>query len=360
MASIYQFNSGILGTLLRAHSPLEIPTLDIQNLDQAYEFVKAYGFDLKDDHDREKLWDYYRRALSFIQSELLSAGEKVPALLSEPGQLKDLAYLLIYASTEDSRPESLKAWSCAILRVIHVLCHVDNDLFTVYSKQIQDQILKPFQDAIFDDPVSGPQLGGPMEPERIPLKKFEVKAFKSSDSSILKLLAKREAIAFGILDKVGVRFITKSQFDVFRVIRYLVDKSLVSFPHVVMGQAHNNLYPFNLFLEVMETLPSDRTMPSEEIDKLLRDKLMSDANRAEFLEKPNLFSSREYRFIKFISRRLVRVKSGDQVISFFYPFEVQLIDYHTHMQNLAGPSAHEEYKNRQRQRARYRILGDPK
>ena len=358
MASIYQFNPRILGTLLRAQSPLEIPTLDIQNLDQAYEFVKAYGFDLKEEHDRNKLWDYYKRALNFIRGELLEEGEKIPDLLANTGELKDLAYLLIYASTEDSRPESLKRWSCAILRVIHVLCHIDNDLFTVYSREIQDQILKPFQDYIFDDPVTGPQLGGPLEPDRIPLKKFEVKAFKTSDSSILKLLAKREAIAFGILDKVGVRFITKTQFDVFRVIRFLVDKSLLSFPHVVTGQAHNNLYPFNLFLEVMETLPSDRALPSEEVDRLLLEKLMADPTRAEFLEKPNAFSSRDYKFIKFISRRLIRVRLGEQEFSFFYPFEVQLIDYPTHLRNLAGPSAHQEYKNRQRDKARHRIFGE--
>ena len=294
---------------------------------------------------------------SVYQLRSVEPGETIPEELADPKALKDLRYLLIYASTQDSRPDGLRRWSCAILRVMHVLAHVDNDLFTSYSRQIQEQILRPFHDFVFDDPASGVQLGAQGDIERIPLKKFEIKSFKTSDSSILKLLAKREAIAFGILDKVGVRFITKTVYDVFRVMSFLVEKSIVSFPHVVTGQANNTIYPASMFGEVMNALPKDRTLSAEEIDQLLQQKLANEKSTAEFIEKPNDFSSQNYRFIKFISRRLIRIQECEKALSFFYPYEVQLMDYETHVQNLSGASAHDEYKNRQRQAARERVLG---
>lgn len=342
---------------LSEHSALEIPDLGLRSLDQVSDFIRAYGFDLKNEADSEKLWDYYRRAISFISSELLTQGETIPEILANPEQLKDLSYLLIYASSDDSRPDGLKRWACAILKVMHVLAHADNDLFTSFSKEIQDQIVKPIQDYVFDDPVAGPSLTTPGDHERISLKKFEVKMFKSSESSILKLLAKREAIAFGILDKVGVRFVTKTLFDVFRVLNFLGEKNLVSFPHLVIGQTNNTLYPVNLFLEVMDSLPADHQLSSDEIDLKLKDKLVSAESRAVYLTKTSQFSSAEYRFVKFIARRLVRVQQGDKTLSFFYPYEVQLMDYETHLKNISGESSHEAYKDRQRQRARQRVLG---
>jgi uncharacterized protein (TIGR04562 family) len=351
------FNATNLETLLGDRSPLEIQTLEVHTLDQAAHFVRAYGYDLSNPVDTEKLWDYYRRALSFISSELLEPGESIPESLADPKALKDLRYLLIYASTVDTRPDALRRWACGILRVMHVLSHLENDLFTTYSSHIQEQVLKPFQDHVFDDPVAGVELVDSQKLERLPLKKFEIKSFKSSDSSILKLLAKREAIAFGLLDKVGVRFVTKSLFDVFYVLRFLLDKSLVSFPHVVAGQSNNTLYPVNLFMEVIAAISPEHPLTVDHLDRLLKEKLAKELSRAEFVEKPNVFSSAEYKFIKFISRRLVRVPQGDRVLSFFYPYEVQIIDYETHLKNLAGPSSHGEYKNRQRLMARRRVLG---
>ena len=68
----------------------------------------------------------------------------------------------------------------------------------------------------------------------------------------------------------------------------------------------------------------------------------------------------DYRFIKFISRKLVTVPLGEgdnkRAFRFFYPFEIQIMDYDTYVKNLSGPMAHDEYKNRQRRKARERVL----
>ena len=49
--------------------------------------------------------------------------------------------------------------------------------------------------------------------------------------------------------------------------------------------------------------------------------------------------------------------NDDKEFSFFYPFEIQILDYNSYVNNLSGPTAHSEYKNRQKIKARERILG---
>lgn len=346
-----------LETLIGGLATLDVPRLNIQNLEQAKAFIKTYGYDMEQEKDISQLWSYHRRAVTFIRTELLRKNEDIPEILSDPNQLKDLAYLLIYASTQDQREDSLQRWACAILKVMHVLVHLDNDLFTFFSSEIQNQILKPLQDSIHTDPVSGIKLGMPKDRERIALKKFEVKPLKTSNSSITKLLAKPEAVAFSILDKMGVRFVTKHLFDAFRVMRFLIDNNLVSFAHMIPDQSNNTLYPVNLFTEVMESITKDMDLKAKDIDEMLAGKLREAGQRAQFRAKINQFSSKDYRFIKFITRRLIRVESGDKPLSFFYPYEIQILDYETYLKNLSGPASHEEYKTRQREKARVRVLG---
>lgn len=357
----FHFDPYLLDSLVGGVPALEIPRLQIHSLDQAYDFIRAYGYDLKEEADSQKLWNYYRRAVTFIRTELMNPEEHFPEVLSDPNQLKDIAYLLIYASTQDQRENSLQRWACAILRVIHVLVHLDNDLFTVFSKEIQDQIFSPFQDNIYSDPVSGVSLGSPSDPDRVTLKKFNMKTFKTSDSAVTKLLAKREAVAFTLLDKMGVRFITKHLFDVFRVMRYLVNHNLVSVAHVISDQSNNTLFPTNILLEVMEQFTRNSSPRLEEIDQALEARLGSAGEAAVYRRKLNLFSSEKYQFIKFITRRLIRVDVGAEeskrTLSFFYPFEVQIVDYKSYLKNLSGPASHEKYKARQKKMARRRVLG---
>ena len=359
----YKFDVNMLESLVGGLSVLDIQNLKIQNLEQAHNFIKTYGYDINKAADEKILWNYYRRAVTYINSELLNEEETIPESLADPNKLQSIANLLIYASVKDQRENSIQKWACAILKVIHVLVHLDNDLFTQYSSKIQDQILDPIRDYLVNDSVYGTYLGSPSDPESIPLKKFSIKPFKSSNSSITKLLAKPDAVAFTILDKIGVRFVTKHLFDVFRVMRFMMNHHIISFPHNIPDQSNNTLYPMNLFLEVMESFTQNSDINLEEIDKVLHSKLEEAQDRAMFRDKLNLFSSKDYSFVKFITRRLIRVdlqqEEGDRnkELNFFYPYEVQIVDYETYLKNLSGEASHEEYKKRQRQRARLRVLG---
>jgi uncharacterized protein (TIGR04562 family) len=359
----YRFDVNMLESLVGGKSSLDLRGLKIQNLEQAYNFIKTYGYDINKLTDEKQLWNYHRRAVNYIQSELLNEGEEFPEILSDPNKLQNIANILIYASIGDEKEKSIQRWACAILKVMHAIVHLENDLFNQYSQSIQDQILDPIRKHIYRDPLEGSFLGHSTDKDHISLKKFIVKSFKSSNSSITKLLAKQEVVAFTLLDKVGVRFVTKHVFDVFRVMRYLLEHHIISFPHNIPDQSSNTLYPLNLFLEVMEGFTHKDDFKLEEIDKILSSKLETSINRAEFRDKYNTFSSKDYRFMKFITRRLIKIEipqaeSGkSRELNFFYPYEVQIIDYETYLLNLTGEAAHDKYKERQKMSARVRVFG---
>lgn len=355
----FTLNPYLIETVIGGRSAIDVPSLEINDLEKAYRFVKAYGYDLNKSEELNEVWGLHRRAIALIKEELLQEGEAtlLPEV-TDPTLLQDVAYLLVYASSkaQDEKSKTLQAWSCAVLRVMHAMAHIENDLFSNYSDQIQEQILKPFRDHLLTDPIAGTTLGLSTDIDQIPLQKFEIKSFKARTSSVIKLLSKPQAVAFNLLDRIGVRFVTKTVLDAFRVVRFLHREYIVSFPNVMPDQSRNTLYPMNLLLEVIEKTPQGT--PLAEVEKLLMEKLEHSAHRAEFLEKANEFSAQDYRVIKFIARKLIEIKIGDKDIHFFFPVEVQVLDYENYVNILSGPGSHEEYKKRQIEAARLRVLGN--
>ena len=80
--------------------------------------------------------------------------------------------------------------------------------------------------------------------------------------------------------------------------------------------------------------------------------------KVNYLLYLNQYSGSDYRFIKFISRQLIKVngENGRGGFSFFYPFEVQILDQEGYLKTLSGPSEHAAYKERQMIAARKRLF----
>lgn len=353
-----EFDPEVFWSLIGGRAVIETPRLNLKSKEEARAYLKTYGYDMEVDSDRDKLAAIHSRAVIYIRTQLLQDGEAIPEEVADPKLLGEMTNLLLYASLRDTTPDSLHRWSCALLRVMHVISQLHNDLFNYFSLEIQEEIFRSYRQFVQKDSVSGITLTGGGSSESISLQKFDIKPFKDSDSAITKLLAKPDEVAFGLLDKIGVRFVTANLFDVFRVMRFLVENHVVSPANVIPNQSNNTLYPINLFLETMEDLPKIADMDPLDIEKLLMSKLESGRDKARFLEKHNTFTSRDYRFIKFITRQLVRVTHPDtgKSFSFFYPYEVQILDYERYLRSLSGPASHDEYKTRQRARARERVV----
>ncbi len=351
------FDPIMLKTLIGGSSVLDIPRLNLKTKEDAEQFILAYGYNLNDESDVARLWSYHRRAVTYLQTQLLPAGETVPDQLAEAVLVGDITELLLWASSGEDKEK--QSWACAILRVMHVINHLSNDLFTAFSEDIQAQIIKPYHEMVITSADGQVRLARAGDAEEIPLEKFDIKPFKTSNSSITKLLAKPGEVAFAVLDKMGVRFVTRTVYDSFRVLRWLERNNVISYPHLIPDQSNNTLYPLNLFVEVVNDLPLDKELTGEEIDRLLEAKLKNGKERATYREKLNTFTDRRYRFMKFIVRRLIRAKTEavGRPFMFFYPYEIQVMDLATFEANLQGPSSHTEYKARQRNRARERVFG---
>lgn len=363
MPKRFLFDGPRLASVVGGQSAIDMPRLNLKTKQEADEFIKGYGYDLTNDEDHEKLWYFYRRTLVLLQEKLGYAPEEIPEIMRDRKNLEDLHNLLIWASSRRPEDQEIQKWACAILRVMHVFVHSENDLFSSFAEEIQKQILAPIQSCIFHDGTTGTTYlkcsdeNGKDEP--IALLGFELKPFKTSSSTVIKLLAKADALAMNVFDKIGVRFVTGSMFDAFRVLRFLMNQNLISFPHVIPDQSSNNLYPIELFLQACDELMlKSTTMTDAEINQYFDDYLEKNKESASFLRKENAFSGADYRFLKLISRKLIRIPAqGDQkAVSFFYPYEVQILDKESHSKILSGPSEHQAYKDRQKVGARKRIF----
>ena len=112
----------------------------------------------------------------------------------------------------------------------------------------------------------------------------------------------------------------------------------------------------------MDTLRAKSSMDnSNDISELLDKKLEGEEARAEFQNKENIFTDPDYKFIKFISRKLITVdieRNGvKEKVRFFYPFEIPIMGYEPYLNNMRGPLSHDEYKKRQEKAARLRLFG---
>ena len=58
-------------------SALDVPHVSVQSKQEAAEFIKAYGYDVLNDSDLNRIWSYHRKAVTYIQSELLKSDEVV-------------------------------------------------------------------------------------------------------------------------------------------------------------------------------------------------------------------------------------------------------------------------------------------
>lgn len=358
MHSRFKFDPSVINSLVGGQSAVDIPRLNIKTLDQADLFLKTYGYDLSQPQKSERAWYFHRRAIVLLTEKLGYTDAEIPEVLRDAKSLKDIRQLLINASSTDPEQKEIQRWSCAILRTMHVYVHAETDLFSAFSEEIQRQILTPIQDCIFHEAKSTLLKAPNGNLDEIDLLGFEVKPFKNSASTVIKLLAKPDALAMKLFDKVGVRFITRSIFDSFRVIRFLVDQHIISFPHIMPDQSTNTIYPIELFLKVSEGFKAQPDLTDSELEEILQGELARAGDEVKFFKKENNYSGVEYRFIKFISRQLIQIKHEEDKhgFEFFYPYEIQVIDQASFQKVQSGPSEHQAYKERQILAARKRLF----
>ena len=361
-----------------------------RTLEEADQTLTSYGYSWDSEADRTFLLNTFKKAIEFIETQFVEPFEDPLKIPEEVRLCPDLRLLLQWSNLR-ARNKELQLWACATLKVMHTILHLENDFLADYFQEARAQIFQRFNGHLYIDENNKIYLGKERD-EFIPLYFFEVKREKDWNSKVLKLLHKPESTAARIYDHIGVRVVTESLMDLLLVFNYLLSSKIFIFANVSSLRTRNSLLDlFQCQKHVTRNLRrfSENNMSPEELEHEIQTGFEREDLIAKADEHENPFSLEGFRSVQFTCRHLVRfanpthsrlydlrqhlfverspVHTIDELdailaktkreIQFFFPFEIQLMDRETFMENQMGLGSHAEYKQGQLQKARKRVLG---
>jgi uncharacterized protein (TIGR04562 family) len=362
---------------------------------EANRFLNGYGFDVSDPVQSAELFGNFQEAIQFIKRYFLKEGNSEGLDLKIPNifySITDVTDLMLIATGKSDLKTTIEdsIWSGIILKVMHTILHTDKDLRYRYFSTIQTQIFDRFYRYLHRDKENNLFLKEDEANIMIPLVDFEIKAKKSRESIIIKLLHKQENVAEELFDRIGIRFVTKTKVDILRVIRFLHQNYIIMPNNIKPSRSQNTLMDLGKFrkeyyatLKTAIKLNWNEEQFSHELEKVADHCLFNNGTPTD-----NVHTLKDYRAIHFTSRQLIKyrnpfVKEFSEVrkmakeddtselakkilsldttsvtrdIRFFYPFEVQITDEKSHNQNTMGMASHQEYKKSQLVSAMNRIF----
>lgn len=322
---------------LEGRSFIDTKRIHIHSEQEAQDYLACYGFDVNDPIDAEELETLRLETLKLIEEELLNEGEFIPqALINE----RDVRKYLLYASGHG--PKGLAPWSGSLLRVLHTLTHSYSYLNDMYHDDIREQIFSRFDHHI--TPLEkGYRLG------TIKLIDVEYRAAKSRRSVAMKLLHKAENVAADIFDWIGIRFITEYRADVIDILAYLREKHVVTYANLKPSRSRNTLLNVDWFKQCLTNGMS--------IEAIKEEMQQMDYPTTEKSSVHNCFSEVSYHSVQITYRQRIKIlQPNGKKLCFFFPFEIQMMDQNSYLKAKEGLASHTEYKKRQRNAIRARVL----
>ncbi len=374
-ASLFPLPPEATRVILGGESSIDMGGLNIRDHRSARGFARNYGYDLEIPAQRAHVVQVYGDAMEFLGSVILEG--HMEAIPLEIRMLKDPEDLLVWASY---RPQDqLSHWACVVLRVMHTLFHIDHNVNLRYLKDIQAQVFEPYDRFLvaLDDGTF--VLRGDYE---VPLLSVERKENKDRASMLLKMLHKPENVAETIYDQIGIRFVAQDRLGVLLVIRFLLDHHVLMPTHIKPSRSRNLLVDMDALQAWTNELPEGFAVPP--LGSPERDAICARLVPKTRHDGGNPFMSRDYKAVQFTVRTLVRLPNpavavlekiaktlppGDttrvkipqliqeqEEFTFFFAHEVQVMEPSGFQSARSGPASHGEYKQRQRDAARKRVL----
>ncbi|OFZ14374.1 MAG: hypothetical protein A2X86_05885 [Bdellovibrionales bacterium GWA2_49_15] len=369
----------------------------LETKDEIVNFLRGYGIDYNDPVNRAELFGNFQEALQFIKRYFLKEGNPEGLDLKIPNPIymvTDIIELFVMATRRgagETREERL--WAELILKVIHTIIHVDKDLRAGYFSAVQTQVFDRFYKHLQREEAGQLFLGPKGATDSIPLHDFQTKSKKTRESVLIKLLHKPENVAEELFDRVGMRIVTYNKLDVIRVIQFLIKKSIVTPHNIKPSRSINRLVHIDLFRRKYNALLklSMKSNLSETEFLLKLQELANECIPATHAPEPgkNVHTIDSYHAIQFTCRQLIKYKNPfyqefneirkvaknlkdsnplaqklmaldlgavTKEITFFYPFEVQIVDIESQKKNTEGEASHQEYKKSQLNHAMHRLF----
>ncbi|GAB4010208.1 MAG: hypothetical protein Fur0010_02290 [Bdellovibrio sp.] len=392
--SNYLFEWELLEVVLRGRSALDSKFFigPISTIEEVESFLQGYGIDIQDPVASAELFGNFQEAIQFIKKYFLKDGNpegldlQVPNAIYMVTDIRDL-FLMATGNSKCAPEEAL--WAEVILKVMHTILHADKDLRSNYFPIIQTQIFDRFYKYIFRDENNVLNLGE-KDGRSIKILDFETKSKKTRESVIIKLLHKAENVAEEVFDRIGVRIVTENKFDILRVLKFLIEKHIVIPHNNKPSRSMNTIFDVDAFKEKHATLIRTAIRSNLSEEKFLQ-AIESELESCEVKDSNdrNNFTSKKYQSVQFTCRQLVKYKNpflqefkelrklaketesanalSQKVLAmdmaliardirFFYPYEVQILDIHSHRTNTEGEASHLEYKKQQVQAAMRRVF----
>lgn len=348
-------NWPILHAMAHGASAIDLGGLTLRNLEDARQFAREYGFDIDRPAVLAHIGRAHREAVEFIVETFLDGrDELIPQEVAAPD---DVLRLLVYASRQ-ARPTRLRrAWACAVLKVMHGVFYIDNDLKLRHFDAIRRQVFDGLESVLLQQGDQHFLTDGEL---RLPLVHVERKNNKGRHSILLKLLQKAAYVAADVCDHLGLRLVFETRFECLLALQVLQRAHLVSVTNVVSHRIRNTLIDLDLARRCHERYRAELEGSVQYPTALLAaiDAEMA-ATATAFEEVANPHSAASYRSLQITLRKMIQLEGevGGEGRRFFFDYEIQLLDRDSYQCSLIGPASHAAYKQRQIDTARARVLG---
>jgi uncharacterized protein (TIGR04552 family) len=319
--------------ILRGGSVIEWRRLHFGSRDEVDRFLRLCLFDPDSPEDEAWMRQVLAEAVAYLRKTF---DYQVAEAVANPKEIHDL---LLYASGT-KEPTRYRRIACIVLKVMHVIQHIEGRelLFRldVSEAEIAEIVARRVSSMVQE-----------MTSKGIPVVEFAL-SFKTRESLITKLLAKKETVAAQIYDKTRFRIVTQSRKDILPAL-YFLTQHLFPFNFVVPGQTENTLIEFKDLLAEYPNFAAHaaRLHLHADYEKEARE------HRGN-----NTFSARNYRVLNFVVDVPIRLdaylgppeedtRDRKNRVGFGL-VEFQILDYPTAVANEEGEASHERYKHRQK------------
>jgi uncharacterized protein (TIGR04552 family) len=327
-----------LRLLLRGGSVIDWRRLDFRTPAEVGRFLRLNLFDLDDARDERRLRSILRQAVDYLRTEF---GYKVATPVAEPEDLREI-FLLASGAVE---PHRYRRIACVVAKVMHVIHHLEARELLFRTAIREADLAERAHRRILAEAERMREAG-------LPIAEFRGNV-KTRTSLVTKLLAKKEAVAAQIFDRLRYRLVTERPEQIPSVVWHLA-QNLFPFNYAVPGQTHNNLARFS---DVLRAHPHGAEIAAEL-------QLPADLERRDPAQPRNEFSGKQYRSLNFVVDLPVRVDDllppldpmADELGRIVFTLvEFQVVDRVTAVSNEQGESSHERYKKRQLKRVLRRL-----
>jgi uncharacterized protein (TIGR04552 family) len=353
-------NWSYLNAIANGISAIDLGALALRNLHDAHQFVREYGFDLEQPAAVALIRRAHTEAVAFIRCSFLAPEQAglIPPDVAEPD---DPLLLLVYASLRGQHVDVRRLWSCAVLKVMHGIFYIDNNLKLRHFHAIRAQVFGTLDEVIRHDGDQHFLTDGDV---CLPLLHYDRKDNKGRNSILLKLLQKAAYLAADIFDHLGVRLVFATRCECLLALRTLQRAHLLSVTNVDAERTRNTLLDLDAAKQVFCKYRAQLEHSKEYPLALLR---QMDAELADIAQPQtrcdNPHSGVGFNSIQVTVRKMIHVQQLDAApeqdydVGFFFEYEIQLMDEASYQRSLSGPASHEAYKKRQLDTARTRVFG---